>query len=102
MYRRSKDYTITPEQKEEFIDNVKFMIEQIYWFYIIDNDYPYNMCRDKKVKTEHLTMFYYDIWYVLPEIREYINKWYSVQINSTEHQSIPEIQHLHFIKIIDD
>jgi hypothetical protein len=102
MYRRSYDYTITPEQKEEFIKNILYYTGR-RWHYIIGNDYPYDMCRDKKVKTKHEVMFFYEYNDdVIGQIKEYNSLWYSVQINSTEHQSIPEIQHLHFIKIIDE
>ena len=75
-----------------------------WWTYIIKNDYPYDMCRDKKVKTEHHTLFYNDIEsnYISDRLSVYTKDWYTVQINSSDNQSILEIQHLHFIKIINE
>ena len=69
---------------------------------IIQNDYPYDMCRDKKVKTDHITIFYKNTRDINFEIDHYLKQWYTVQINSSGNQSITEIQHLHFIKIIDE
>ena len=98
-YRRSYDYTITPEQKEEFIKKIEKEIEH-YWHSIIDNDYPYDMCRDKKVKTDHKTVFYKELYLTNDVLNN--NIWYTIIKNSPKDQTIPEIQHLHFIKIIDE
>lgn len=102
-YRRSYDYTITQEQKEEFIKSVKLIMDWNYWFYLMKNHFEYDMCRDKKVKTEHITLFFHT-WSaeIYQMIIDYNSLWYSVQINSTKDQSIPEINHLHFIKTIDE
>jgi len=101
MYRRSYDYTITPEKKEDFMKHINDYLEE-YPYYVHDNDYPYDMCCNKKVEVEHITYFYRDIVGLYRVINKWVQDWYTVQINSTEHQSIPEIQHLHFIKIIDE
>lgn len=101
MYRRSYDYNTTPEQRERFVEHIKNKLDD-EWLFTIYNQYPYDMCRDKKVKTKHLTMFFNDFSKkVFDRINYYYYDWYTVQINSSDNQSIPEINHLHFIKIIE-
>ena len=85
MYRRSYDYTITPEQREEFMKWVKEWILK-NWSSCIINDYPYDMCRDKKVKTDHFTIFYQRMEKVTDLINSALFSWYTVQINSSDNQ----------------
>ena len=102
MFRRSYDYTITPEQREDLITEAQYIIDRDGYF-SFSNDYPYDMCRNKKVKTDHIVVFYkYINMKVTDLIISSLQEWYTVQINSSDNQSIPEINHLHFIKVIDE
>ena len=102
-YRRSYEYTTAPEQREEFMKRVKTAIHVYWWPVVFPNNYPYDMFRDKKIKTKHNTLFFNKFnKLVVDEIEEYNSLWYTVIINSSDNQSIPEINHLHFIKTIDE
>lgn len=102
MYRRSYDYTTTLQEREDLINEAQYIID-IDGYFSFANDYPYDMCRDKKVKTDYIVVFYK---YINIKVTDLINSalqdWYTVQINSSDNQTIPEIQHLHLIKIIDE
>ena len=55
----------------------------------------------KEVRTLHIT-FWYEKWLDITEIiDQYVSDGYHPQINTKEQKSIPEIDHIHFIKVLE-
>lgn len=101
MFSRSKKYNSSPEELKNYLDNLKY---DQWWIAFVDNDYPYDLYEWKPVTTTHKIAWYknnVNSVVLLELINSMSYLWYFVMKNPPDKQSVKEINHFHFIKIIN-
>lgn len=100
-----RDYAPKFEQSlEDFIGWIQQELQK-NWYAIRKNSAPYNRMwwNNKRYKLDHITIFYNENlqdWELGYMIRDYKRRGYSYQEVATEIKSIPNIDHVHMIKIL--
>lgn len=101
MFRRNYPINASKEQNEYFIENIQEVVNRV-WYWLHKNDYPYNMLKDQPVETDHWTLWYKERnhWRIQHLIDIHIKHWYAIIENWQAQKSVPEVSHMHFIKVL--
>jgi len=109
LWYRDYEYKPTEEEKKtnlslEYSEENGLLIDQYKYYFIRKCDRPYTEFAWHKVK-EHLLLIQYctsfDLDYLNLYIEEYQERWYFVIGNPQSKKSVPDVFHLHLIKIED-
>jgi len=107
-YSRSKKVEYHPEEAKIFLRLVKSSLEK-EGYYLHINNYPYDQEQEQKVrwkikqvKTLHITLWHKEDLDSIDEVIETIKlAGFYPQRNDRNKKSIPEIEHIHFIKVLE-